>query len=134
MGEAIAWAQQTAREELPDYAQVDWKGESREYQQSGSAVLLTFGMALLVVYLVLAAQFESFAHPLVIMLTVPLAVLGALVGLWLTGGTLNTGRFIANVKGNQGDLLTTLLAAAGVPLDRPIGIATKQIKEMTVGL
>ncbi|ARR16513.1 membrane hypothetical protein [Xanthomonas citri pv. citri] len=46
-------------------------------------------MALLVVYLVLAAQFESFAHPLVIMLTVPLAVLGALVGLWLTGGTLN---------------------------------------------
>ncbi|WP_134980648.1 efflux RND transporter permease subunit, partial [Xanthomonas axonopodis] len=47
------------------------------------------GMALLVVYLVLAAQFESFAHPLVIMLTVPLAVLGALVGLWLTGGTLN---------------------------------------------
>lgn len=59
---------------------MDWKGESREYQQSGSAVLLTFGMALLVVYLVLAAQFESFAHPLVIMLTVPLAVLGALVG------------------------------------------------------
>ncbi|NEL40869.1 MAG: efflux RND transporter permease subunit, partial [Xanthomonas perforans] len=72
-----------------EYAQVDWKGESREYQQSGSAVLLTFGMALLVVYLVLAAQFESFAHPLVIMLTVPLAVLGALVGLWVTGGTLN---------------------------------------------
>jgi multidrug efflux pump len=43
------------------YAQLDWKGESREYQQSGGAVLLTFGMALLVVYLVLAAQFESFA-------------------------------------------------------------------------
>lgn len=89
LGDAIAWAQQAAQEELPEYAQVDWKGESREYQQSGSAVLLTFGMALLVVYLVLAAQFESFAHPLVIMLTVPLAVLGALVGLWLTGGTLN---------------------------------------------
>jgi hypothetical protein len=50
------------------------------------------------------------------------------------GGTLNTGRFLANVRGNQGDLLNTLLAAAGVPLDRPIGIATKQIKEMTVGL
>jgi hypothetical protein len=50
------------------------------------------------------------------------------------GGTLNTGRFIASVKGNQGDLLTTLLAAAGIPLDRPIGMATKQIKEMTVGL
>jgi hypothetical protein len=47
------------------------------------------------------------------------------------GGTINTGRFLTNVRGNQGDLLTTLLACAGVPLDRPIGIATKQIKEMT---
>ena len=47
------------------------------------------------------------------------------------GGSLKTGRFIADVKGNQGDLLTTLLACTGVPLDRPIGIATKQIKEMT---
>ncbi len=46
------------------------------------------------------------------------------------GGSINTGRFLANVNGNQGDLLTTLLACAGVPLDRPIGIATKQIKEM----
>lgn len=46
------------------------------------------------------------------------------------GGSLNTGRFINTVKGNQGDLLTTLLACAGVPLDRPIGIATQQIQEM----
>ncbi|MFN0078691.1 MAG: DUF1552 domain-containing protein [Prosthecobacter sp.] len=46
------------------------------------------------------------------------------------GGSINTGRFLPNTKGNQGDLLTTLLACAGVPLDRPIGIATKQIKEM----
>lgn len=89
MGEAIAWAEQTAREELPGHAQIDWKGESREYRQTGSAVLVTFAMALLIVYLVLAAQFESFVHPLVIMFTVPLAVLGALLGLWLTGGTLN---------------------------------------------
>ena len=49
------------------------------------------------------------------------------------GGSINTGRFLTNVKGNQGDLLTTLLACAGVPLDRPIGIATKQIKEMMKG-
>jgi len=47
------------------------------------------------------------------------------------GGALKTGRFIDTVKANQGDLLTTLLTCAGVPLDRPIGIATKQIKEMT---
>jgi multidrug efflux pump len=52
-------------------------------------VILTFAMALLVVYLVLAAQFESFIHPLVIMLTVPLGVLGALIGLYVSGGTLN---------------------------------------------
>jgi len=48
------------------------------------------------------------------------------------GGSINTGRFLPNVKGNQGDLLTTILSCAGVPLDRPIGIATKQIKEIPV--
>ncbi|GAA4794600.1 efflux RND transporter permease subunit [Lysobacter hankyongensis] len=89
MGDAIAWAEQVVREELPDTAQIDWKGESREFQKAGGAVLLTFAMALLVVYLVLAAQFESFIHPLVIMLTVPLGVLGALLGLWMAGSTLN---------------------------------------------
>jgi len=89
LGEALAWVRQVARDELPQTAALDYKGESREYQQAGSAVVFTFAMALLVVYLVLAAQFESFIHPLVIMLTVPLAVLGALLGLALTGSTLN---------------------------------------------
>jgi multidrug efflux pump len=89
LGEALQWFQQVVDEELPEFAQIDYKGESREYQASGSAVLFTFAMALLVVYLVLAAQFESFIHPLVIMLTVPLAVLGALIGIWVTGGSLN---------------------------------------------
>jgi multidrug efflux pump len=89
MGDAIAWAEQVVSEELPDTAQIDWKGESREFQKAGGAVLLTFALALLVVYLVLAAQFESFIHPLVIMLTVPLGVLGALLGLWVAGSTLN---------------------------------------------
>ncbi|HEY0662346.1 MAG TPA: efflux RND transporter permease subunit [Lysobacter sp.] len=89
MGDAITWLQQAVEEELPEQAQIDWKGESREYQRAGGAVLLTFTLALLIVYLVLAAQFESFIHPFVIMLTVPLGVLGALIGLALTGGTLN---------------------------------------------
>jgi multidrug efflux pump len=89
LGDAIVWAEEVVREELPETAQVDWKGESREFQRAGGAVLLTFALALLVVYLVLAAQFESFIHPLVIMLTVPLGVLGALLGLWLWGSTLN---------------------------------------------
>lgn len=89
MGDAIQWLEKTVQEELPDHAQIDWKGESREYMQAGGAVLLTFTLALLIVYLVLAAQFESFIHPFVIMLTVPLGVLGALIGLAVTGGTLN---------------------------------------------
>ncbi len=50
------------------------------------------------------------------------------------GGSIHTGRFLPNTKGNQGDLLTTLLACAGVPLDRPIGIATKQLSEMKTGI
>ncbi len=89
LGEALDWIRQVADEELPDRAQLDYKGESREYQRAGGAVLFTFAMALLIVYLVLAAQFESFLHPLVIMLTVPLAMLGALLGLWLFGSSLN---------------------------------------------
>jgi multidrug efflux pump len=89
LGEALDWVAKVAAEELPDRAQIDYKGESREYQAAGSAVLFTFAMALLIVYLVLAAQFESFIHPLVIMLTVPLAVLGALLGLWAFGSSLN---------------------------------------------
>ena len=88
LGEALTWMEQTARTELPPTAQIDYKGDSREYKKAGGAVLLTFGLALLIVYLVL--QHSSRAHPsLVIMLTVPLAVLGALIGLWITGGTLN---------------------------------------------
>jgi len=50
------------------------------------------------------------------------------------GGSINTGRFLPDTKGNQGDLLTTLLVCAGIPLDRPVGIATKQLKEMTGSL
>ncbi|GIX34373.1 MAG: hypothetical protein KatS3mg126_0152 [Lysobacteraceae bacterium] len=89
LGEALGWIEQVAAEELPPTAQLDFKGESRDYRNAGGSILLTFALALLVVYLVLAAQFESFAHPLVTMLTVPLAVVGALLGLWLFGSSLN---------------------------------------------
>jgi multidrug efflux pump len=89
LGQALDDLEALAREVLPPTAQYDYKGESREYIQSGGAVLFTFGMALLIVFLVLAAQFESFVHPFTIMFTVPLAVLGALIGLWATGNTLN---------------------------------------------
>jgi len=89
LGEALDWVRSTADEVLPENAQLDYKGESREYFEAGGAVYFTFAMALLVEFLVLAAQFESFLHPLVIMLTVPLAVLGALIGLGLFGSSLN---------------------------------------------
>ncbi|MEE4361431.1 MAG: efflux RND transporter permease subunit [Pseudomonadales bacterium] len=89
LGEALAYMQQLAAEELPSSARIDYKGQSRELQDSSASVLVTFGLALLVVFLVLAAQFESFIHPLIIMVTVPLAVAGALLGLFLVDGTLN---------------------------------------------
>ncbi len=89
LGDALEWIRQAAGEELPEIAKIDYKGESREFQAAGGAAMLTFALALLVVYLVLAAQFESFIHPFVIMLTVPLAVLGALLGLWAAGSSLN---------------------------------------------
>ncbi len=89
LGEALEYLQGVVRDELPSGAAYDYKGDSREYQKAGSSTMITFAFALLVVFLVLAAQFESFIHPLVIMLTVPLAVLGALFGLWVFGLTLN---------------------------------------------
>jgi multidrug efflux pump len=89
LGDALSWTEQAAREALPGMVQTDVKGDSRDLRETGGSVAFTFGMALLVVFLVLAAQFESFVHPFVIMLTVPLAVLGALLGLALFGSTLN---------------------------------------------
>jgi multidrug efflux pump len=83
LGEALDWLDGIAREELPRSAQIDYRGESRDYRLSGGTYMLTFALALLVVYLVLAAQFESFVHPFVIILTVPLAVFGALGALAL---------------------------------------------------
>lgn len=69
---------------------VKWGGTARDYLEAGGAVGLAFGMALLLVFLVLAAQFESWIHPAVIMLTVPVAVLGGLFGLLVAGSTINT--------------------------------------------
>jgi len=89
LGEALTYLENIIREELPDTAQIDYRGESLEYKEASGALYFTFGIALFVVFLVLAAQFESFIHPLVIMVTVPLAVAGGLLGLWISGKTLN---------------------------------------------
>ena len=89
MGEALAFLEQTARRVLPPGYAVDYAGQSREFKLSSSSLALTFVLALAFIYLVLAAQFESFRDPLIIMLTVPLSMTGALLALLLSGGTLN---------------------------------------------
>jgi len=89
LGEALEDVERVIREEVPQGVTINYDGESRELKQSGGKLWLTFGFALLIVYLVLAAQFESFVHPLVILATVPLALSGALVGLWLFGSSIN---------------------------------------------
>ena len=89
LGEALDYIEGVIREEIPEGVQIGYDGESRELKQSGGRLWVTFAFALLIVYLVLAAQFESFIHPLVILATVPLAISGALVGLWLYNGSIN---------------------------------------------
>jgi multidrug efflux pump len=89
LGEALDYMDAAAKEVLPPGVRTDYAGLSREFRQSSSALYLTFALAMLVVYLVLAAQFESWVHPFIILMTVPLAVAGALFGLWAYGSTLN---------------------------------------------
>ncbi len=89
LGEALSFLDGLVSEHLPPAAIVDYKGESQDLRDAGSSLIFVFALGVLVVFLVLAAQFESFIHPLVIMLTVPLAIAGALLGLYLSGGTLN---------------------------------------------
>jgi multidrug efflux pump len=89
LGHALDLLEDRARELLPASARISWSGESREFRESGRSLYLTFGLALVIVFLVLAAQFESFVHPLIIMMTVPLALTGALVGLWIYDGSIN---------------------------------------------
>jgi multidrug efflux pump len=81
--------QATAAEILPSGVLTDVSGQSREFRDASSNVLFIFVLALAFIYLVLSAQFESFRDPLMIMLTVPLSMTGALLALRLTGGTLN---------------------------------------------
>ena len=89
LGEALDYLDGLADAELPAAARVTYAGEAREYRRSSAAIFLTFGLALVVVFLALAAQFESFIHPFIIMLTVPLAITGGLGAMALTGLTLN---------------------------------------------
>jgi multidrug efflux pump len=89
LGDALKFMDNTAREILPPGYTTDLNGQSREFRNASGSLAIVFVLALLFIYLVLAAQFESFVDPLIIMLSVPLSMLGALLALKFTGGTLN---------------------------------------------
>lgn len=89
LGEALEYLETIVRTEIDEPVGIDYKGESLLFQESGKSTALVFVLALIITYLVLAAQFESFIHPLVIMITVPLGLIGALSGLYFSGMTLN---------------------------------------------
>jgi multidrug efflux pump len=89
LGDALRTMDGIAQEILPPGYTTDLNGQSREFRNASGSLSLVFALSLLFIFLVLAAQFESFVDPLIIMLSVPLSMLGALLALKFTGGTLN---------------------------------------------
>jgi Cu/Ag efflux pump CusA len=83
LGAALTGMERVARDVLPEEASIDFKGQSLEFRNSGGSILFVFGLGLLIVFLVLAAQFESWVHPLVIILAVPATLAGGpYAGAW----------------------------------------------------
>ncbi len=89
LGTVLEEMQQIARETLPAEATIDFKGQSLDFKTSGGSVIFVFLTGIAIVFLVLAAQFESYRHPVIIMLTVPATLAGGLFGLAVTGNSLN---------------------------------------------
>lgn len=89
LGQSIAAMDEIADEVLDESFSTALSGTSKDYEESSGSLYFAFGLALVLIYLVLAAQFESFVDPLIIMFTVPLALAGALLTLWMLGHTLN---------------------------------------------
>ncbi|MFW6055000.1 MAG: efflux RND transporter permease subunit, partial [Thermodesulfobacteriota bacterium] len=89
MGEALGYMQDQAGQVLPKGYSVDYAGQSRQYMQEGSALILTFFLAVIIIYLVLAAKYESFRDPLIIMVSVPMSISGALIFLTLGLASVN---------------------------------------------
>ena len=90
VGQAVQFYRDLAAKQPPSGIVIAWGGQAKDYLEASNAVGLAFGLALVFVFLVLAAQFESWIHPAIIMLTVPLAALGGLFGLLIAGSTINT--------------------------------------------
>jgi multidrug efflux pump len=89
LGEALEHLEGEARDLFPEGTLFDYAGTSREFKEASAGIALIFALALAFIYLVLAAQFESFIDPLIILFSVPLSMAGALLALYLFGGTLN---------------------------------------------
>jgi multidrug efflux pump len=89
LGDAITEMHGIIKKELGDNFKTELAGTSRDFMEASGSLAMVFGLALLIVYMLLAAQFESFRHPFTIMLTVPLALFGALVALFVGGHTIN---------------------------------------------
>jgi multidrug efflux pump len=97
LGQALDYVEGIVAKEMPPSVRLNYDGQSRDFKSSGGQLYFMFVLALLVVFLVLAAQFESFLHPLVIMTTEPLAVIGAMLGLWMYGMSINVFSQIAAI-------------------------------------
>ncbi|MBP5856549.1 efflux RND transporter permease subunit [Marivibrio halodurans] len=108
LGQAITYMEEGAARILPATAKLGYAGQSATYKETSGGLGVTFAIALLIVFLVLAAQFESFVHPLVIMLSVPLAIAGALYSLYLADVSLNVYSQIGII------LLVGLMAKNGI--------------------
>ena len=89
LGDALAYMEQLVATHLPEEVIIDYKGQSRDFKNSTRSIAFVFLLGIVVVFLVLAAQFESYINPFVILLTVPMAMAGGMLGLWITGNTLN---------------------------------------------
>jgi multidrug efflux pump len=89
IGDCLTFLEKAVREELPPTATFNYKGMSQKFKEASGSVAFVFTLALVIVYLVLAAQFESFVSPVVILLTVPMGLLGAVVGMLLLNVSLN---------------------------------------------
>lgn len=89
MDQALKYLQNIVKEKLPPEVRIAYKGESEEYKKTNVGIYLIFALAMLTAYLSMAAQFESWVHPFTIMLTVPLAIFGGIIGLLIAGSSLN---------------------------------------------
>ncbi|MDD3155698.1 MAG: efflux RND transporter permease subunit, partial [Victivallaceae bacterium] len=89
VSQALNFLEKTVKEELPEYAQIFYKGQSKDYKDASGSIAFIFILAVLVAYFILAAQFESVLSPLVVMLTVPLGLAGAVFGLYWSGLSMN---------------------------------------------